>query len=125
MAVVGGGWEGEAAALELAGGVGPALVDSSGRAVREGDFLGVQGDPTDAPATTDPRSSRGFPSTPSGPFSPNVNPSFRLFPSLSKEFLRFERGKVRYKCYQCQREWSVRKRKAFEIDTIAVAFSFG
>ena len=53
-AVVGGGWEGEAAALELAGGVGSAPVDSSGRAVTEGDLLGVQGDPTDAPATTNP-----------------------------------------------------------------------
>ena len=54
MAVVGGGWEGEEPALELASGDGAASVDSSGRAVAGRDVPGVQDDPAHASATTNP-----------------------------------------------------------------------
>jgi len=76
---------------EVAGGVGSTPVDSSGRAVAEGDLLGVQGDPTDPPATTNSRSSQSFSSTPSGPLRQNVNLSF-CFSLLSQGIFEIQKG---------------------------------
>ena len=76
---------------EVAGGVGSAPVDSSGRAVADGDLLGVQDDPTDPPVTTNPQSSRGFSSTASGPFRQNVNLSF-CFSLLSQGVFEIQKG---------------------------------
>ena len=62
---------------------------------RKETFLGYKVNRPTPPATTNPRFNQSFPSTPSSPFSQNVSSSFCFSLSLSRCFLRFERGKVR------------------------------